>query len=382
MSFKAPDWVMGKILGDVPRNIFIYSLIALLALVCYGIIGSILIMKLDIINSIYFTTITIATVGYGDIVPRTALEKLFSVTLAIGGVGLLAYVFGLSISLVGQRIEEVRSGVIMKRTIKSLKNHYILCGYGRVGAAVTDELLKRNQQVVIIDKDKEVVEKLEEKNNIFAMSGDATEDKTLINAGIEKALGLILATGSDVNNLFITITSREISKNLWIVSRYGKKENVKRFYNSGANKVISPEESGGNDIYYAAIEPNLIRVTTKHHMEDIEKEMEMILNHGCSIENIEYHHPFLKEPLKRKIEISSSKQLKKFFGKMEEDEDTKKALDTLYKSVNGIHSHTISGPNHETLNKVIEELEKENLLLGANLSNEEILILSKKHVKE
>jgi len=381
LSLKPPEWMISKVLGDVPRHVFIYALIALLLLIGYGIIGSLLIMKLDIIDSIYFTTVTIATVGYGDIVPLTALQKMFSVTLAIGGVGLLAYVFGLTISLVGQRIEEVRSGVIMKRTIKSLKNHYILCGYGRVGAAVTDELLKRNQQVVIIDRDRDVVEKLEEETDLFVINGDATEDQTLKNAGIEEALGLILTTGSDVNNLFITITSREISKDLWIVSRYAKKENVKRFYNSGANEVISPEESGGNDIYFAAIQPNLIRITSKHHMEDIKKEMEIILGHGCSIENIEYHHPFLKEPLKRKIETSSSKQLKKFFGKMDEDEETKKALDSLYESVDGIHSHRISGPDHETLTNVVNDLKKENLLLGVNLTNKEVLELSRKNGK-
>jgi len=381
LSPKPPESMIRKVLGDVPTHILIYALIALTILISYGIIGSLLIMKLDIVNSIYFTIVTIATVGYGDIVPLTAAEKMFSVTLAIGGVGLIAYVFGLSISLVGQRIEEVRSGVKMRRTIKSLKDHYILCGYGRVGAVVTDELLKRNQKLVIIDKNRDIAEKLEEESDVFVIHGDATEDEVLKNAGIEEALGVILTTGNDVDNLFITITSREISKDLWIVSRSGKKENVKRLYNSGANKVISPEESGGNDIYFAAIEPNLIKVTTKHAMKDIKKEMEIILSYGCSIENIEYHYPYLKEPLKRKVGTSSSKQLKKFFGIIDKDEETKKALESLYESVNGVHSHWISGPDHETLDKMVEALKKENLLLGVNLSDEEIMEISKKYGK-
>lgn len=380
MSRDPPEMIK-KALGDVPTNILIYSLIALGILIGYGIIGSILIMNLDIVNSIYFTIVTVATLGYGDIIPITPEQKMFAVTLAIGGVGLLAYVFSLSISLFGQRIEEVRSGVKMKRTIKSLKGHYILCGYGRVGVVVADELIKRNQKIVIIDKNKDVTEKLEEKSDILVINGDATEDETLEYAGIKKAVGLILATGNDVDNLFVTITSREISEKLWIVSRASKKENISRLYHSGANRVISPEESGGSDIYFAAIQPNLIKITTKHDIEDTKKEMEIILDHGCSIENIEYHYPYLKEPLKRKIEASSREQVDRFFGMIDKDEETKKALESIYESVNGIHSHWISGPNHETLDKMVEALKKENLIFGVNLSHEEIMKIAKEYGK-
>ena len=380
LSRDTPEMIK-KALKDVPTNILIYSVIALAILICYGISGSLLIMNLDIINSIYFTIVTVATLGYGDIVPITPEQKMFAVTLAIGGVGLIAYVFSLIISLFGQRIEEVRSGVKMKRTIKSLKEHYILCGYGRVGVVVADELLKRNQKLVIIDKNREITEKLEERKDILVINGDATEDETLEYAGIEKAAGLILATGNDVDNLFITITSREISENLWIVSRASKKENIRRLYHSGANKVISPEESGGSDIYFAAIQPNLIKITTKHDISDTKREMEIILDYGCSVENIEYHYPYLKEPLKRKIEASSKEQVNKFFGMIDKDEETKKALESIYESVNGIHSHWISGPNHKTLDKMVEALKKENLIFGVNLSHEEIMEIAKEYGK-
>ncbi|MBZ9570139.1 NAD-binding protein [Methanobrevibacter sp. TMH8] len=381
MSSKPRESRIKKVFGDVPSHILIYALIALSILISYGIIGSLLIMKLDIVNSIYFTIITITTVGYGDIIPLLPIQKMFAVTLAIGGVGLIAYVFGLTISLVGQRIEELRSGVRMKRTIKSLKDHYILCGYGRVGAVVAEELEKRNQTIVIIDKNRDIVENLEEESDILVIHGDATDESSLHKAGIDNATGIILATGSDVDNLFIALTSREISKDIWIVSRASKKENISRLYNSGANKVISPEESGGTDIYFAAIQPNLVKITTKHDSKDIKKEMEIIIKYGCSIENIEYHYPYFKEPLKRKIEASSIEQVDKFLGKIDSDMDTREALESIYEIVNGIHSHWVSGPNHETLEKMVEALKKENLIFGVNLSHDEIMEIAKKYGK-
>lgn len=167
-----------------------YLIIALVVLVSYGIIGSMFIMKLDTINSIYFTAITITTLGYGDIVPITALQKMFAVTLAIGGVGIFVYVFRLSILVAGERIEEIRSGAKMRRTINSLKDHYILCEYGRVGSVVVEELEKRNQAIVVIDKDREVTESLKEEKDILVIHGDATEERNLHKAGIDNAIGI------------------------------------------------------------------------------------------------------------------------------------------------------------------------------------------------
>jgi len=337
-------------------------------------------MGLNFVDSIYFTVSTIATLGYGDIVPLTVLQKVFSFTLAIGGVGLVAYVFSLIISLVSQWIEEWKSDTMIRK-IKSLEDHYILCGYGRVGAVVVAELQKRNHEVVIIEKNRDIVDEIEKEGNLLVMHGDATDDKTLKCAGIEKATGLLLATGNDVENLFITLASREISKDLWIVSRALKKENIHRIYNSGANEVVSPAESGGEDIYFAAIKSNIISITTKHDAKDIKREMKIIINHGCSIETIEYYYPYSKKPLKRRIGAYSQKQLDRFLELLEQDKEIKKSLELIYESVNGVHSHLISGPNQKTLDKVVESLEKENLVIGVNLNHKEIMEITRKPEK-
>ncbi|MEM4525740.1 MAG: 3H domain-containing protein [Methanothermobacter sp.] len=364
----------------VPTSIFYYGILALIILLIYGIIGSIFIMGLNFYDAIYFTIVTLATVGYGDIVPHTIGQKLFSVTLALGGVGLIAYVFSVGVAVVAMTLEETISGAKIRRIMKAMENHFILCGFGRVGSATFKELKKRNHKVIIIEKDRTLVEKeLWEDPNILAIPGDATDEELLKDAGIKRARSIIITTGDDVDNLFITLTSRELNPDVWIVTRASKKENIKRLYRAGANRVISPEVSGGEDIYFAAMEPTMAKITVKHEVKDIEKETEIIIRNGCTIEDIEYHLPEFKRPLIRKVEVSERRQLEKFLKSLEEDAHRRRSLERIYESVSGIHSHWISGPDKKALEKVVEELEEEGLLLGVNLSEDEIKEVARKH---
>ncbi|MGZ7069403.1 MAG: 3H domain-containing protein [Methanobacterium sp.] len=365
---------------SISFSILIYAVLALITLIIYGIIGSFYIMHLDLVNSLYYTVITIATVGYGDISPITASQKLFTVTLVLGGVGLLAYVFTLTISVVSMSVEEITSGSRMRRRLAATKNHFVLCGYGRVGAAVFRELMKRNQMAIIIERDKKIVEKeLWDEPDVLAIPGDATDESILFDAGINRARGVIITTGDDVDNLFITLTAREIHPEIWIVVRASKRENIKRLYRSGADKVISPETSGGEDIYFAAVEPTIMKITMMHEVPQIKKEAEIILKHGCTLENIEYHLPEFREPLGRKIGITKMDELNKFLDSLEREPSRKRSLERIYESVSGIHSHWISGPDKESLNAVAEELKKEGLLLGVDLNEKEIKEAARKH---
>ncbi|MGZ7048911.1 MAG: 3H domain-containing protein [Methanobacterium sp.] len=365
---------------SISFSILIYAVLALITLIIYGIIGSFYIMHLDLVNSLYYTVITIATVGYGDISPITASQKLFTVTLVLGGVGLLAYVFTLTISVVSMSVEEITSGSRMRRRLAATKNHFVLCGYGRVGAAVFRELMKRNQMAIIIERDKKIVEKeLWDEPEVLAIPGDATDESILFDAGINRARGVIITTGDDVDNLFITLTAREIHPEIWIVVRASKRENIKRLYRSGADKVISPETSGGEDIYFAAVEPTIMKITMMHEVPQIKKEAEIILKHGCTLENIEYHLPEFREPLGRKIGITKMDELNKFLDSLEREPSRKRSLERIYESVSGIHSHWISGPDKKSLNAVAEELKKEGLLLGVDLNEKEIKEAARKH---
>ena len=350
----------------------IYAVLIIVLILIYGILGSIYIMGLDIYDSIYYTIITLATVGYGDITPITPLQKIFSVTLALSGVGVLAYIVTFIISSVTQNLQDMRSGRIMERKLADMQNHYILCGFGRVGTAVYEELMKRNQKVIIIEKNEEKLEDIEENENVILLNGNATEDKTLKKLNIDKSLGVIVATGSDVDNLFIVLTTRELYNDAWIVSRASKKESVKRLKHAGANKVISPESSGGTDIYFAAVQPNLVHITERHGVDYIGKELEILRKYNCHLENIEYHFHGIKTPVSRTIGVLDESEEDNFVERINADKNVRESLETIYSTVNEVHSHWISGPDQFFLNMAIKELENEGIVLGVNLSFDEI----------
>ena len=350
----------------------IYGVIIILCIIIYGVLGSIFIMKLDIYDSIYYTIITIATVGFGDITPTTTIQKIFSVTLALAGVGLLAYILTIIISSVTQNLQDIRSGRYMEKRLEEMENHYILCGYGRVGTADYEELMKRNQKVIIIEKNEEKIEDIEENDNVIALHANATEDKTLKKVNIDKSLGVIITTGSDVDNLFIVLTTRELYEDAWIVSRASKKENIKRLKNAGANKVISPEASGGSDIYFAAVQPNLVHITQNHSIDFLEREFEILKKYNCHLENIEYHFHGIRTPVTRTIGVLDEEETDHFIDMVKNDPNVKESLEIMYKTVNGIHSHWISGPDKNNLDMAIKDLEKEGTVLGTNLDFKEI----------
>ena len=353
-------------------NSGIYAVLIIVAIISYGILGSIYIMNLNIFDSIYYTIITIATVGYGDIIPITPLQKIFSVTLALSGVGILAYIVTFIISSVTENLQGIRSGRIMEKKLSEMENHYILCGFGRVGNAVYEELMKRNQKVIIIEKKKKKLEDIETNDNVILLNANATEDKTLKKINIQKSLGVIVTTGSDVDNLFIVLTTRELYKDAWIVSRASKKESVNRLKHAGANKVISPEASGGTDIYFASVKPNLIHITEKHGIDFIGKELEILRKYNCHQENIEYHLHGIRTPVSRSIGVMEESEEDGFIEKIKSDENVRESLETIYSIVNEVHSHWLSGPDKFHLNMAVEELKKEGIVLGVDLSFDEI----------
>ena len=350
----------------------LYAVLIIVIILLYGILGSIYIMGLNLNDSIYYTIITLATVGYGDIIPITPLQKIFSVTLALSGVGILAYIFTFIISSITQNLQDMRSGRIMERKLADMQNHYILCGFGRVGVAVYEELMKRNQKVIIIEKNEEKLEDMEENENVVLLNGNATEDKTLKKLNIDKSLGVIVTTGSDVDNLFIVLTTRELYKDAWIVSRASKKESINRLKHAGANKVISPESSGGTDIYFAAVQPNLVHITERHGVDFIGNELEILRKYDCHLENIEYHFHGIKTPVSRTIGVLDEDEEDAFIERINSDKNVRESLETIYSTVNEVHSHWVSGPDQFFLNMAIKELENEGIVLGVNLSFDEI----------
>ena len=371
-----------KLLTRLSTKYVTTGLILIIILLIYGIVGAHFIMGLNLIDSIYYAVITMATVGYGDYIPHTGVQKIFATTLALAGVALLAYVFNMLLTNFQERMSKYSKGARKMRAIKNMDDYYILCGYGRVGKVVFEELTQRNQNVIVIEKNEEIYETIEESESVVSIHKDATEDDMIAQLAGEKCNSVIISTGDDVSNLFIVLTIRETNPDAWIVTRASKIENIPRLRKAGADKIVSPEIIGGQDLYFESTRPHLLRITTRHTSDKIFDEFEIIAKHGCTLENIDYHIPGIETPLTREIKTKELVDGKKYQNYLNTHDDQKLALDNLYKSTNNIHSHLISGPDKTTFDKLVKDLEKIEEIIGINLTNEEIVKITKKEIKE
>ena len=371
-----------KLLTRLSTKYVTTGLILIIILLIYGIVGAHFIMGLNLIDSIYYAVITMATVGYGDYIPHTGVQKIFATTLALAGVALLAYVFNMLLTNFQERMSKYSKGARKMRAIKNMDDYYILCGYGRVGKVVFEELTQRNQNVIVIEKNEEIYETIEESESVVSIHKDATEDDMIAQLAGEKCNSVIISTGDDVSNLFIVLTIRETNPDAWIVTRASKIENIPRLRKAGADKIVSPEIIGGKDLYFESTRPHLLRITTRHASDKIFDEFEIIAKHGCTLENIDYHIPGIETPLTREIKTKELVDGKKYQNYLNTHDDQKLALDNLYKSTNNIHSHLISGPDKTTFDKLVKDLEKIEEIIGINLTNEEIVKITKKEIKE
>ncbi|WP_406536034.1 NAD-binding protein [Methanobrevibacter sp.] len=370
-----------RLLTRLPKKYGRTGIILIIFLFIYGIVGSYIIMGLNIIDSIYYAVITMATVGYGDYTPHTGIQKIFATTLALAGVVLLAYVFNILLTNFQEKMSEYSKGARKMKAIDDMDDYYILCGFGRVGKVVFEELTQRNQNVIIIDKDEDICESIEESESVVVIQEDATEGDLITKLAGDKCNSVIMSIGDDVSNLYIVLTIREKNPDVWIVSRASKIENISRLRKAGADKIVSPEIIGGQDLYFESTRPHLLRITTKHPSDKIFDEFEVIAKHGCTLENIDYHIPGIGTPLTREIKTKELVDGKKYQNYLNTHDDQRQALENLYKSTNNIHSHLISGPDKTTFDKLVEDLEKIEEIIGINLSNEEIAEITRKKIE-
>lgn len=367
-----------KLLTKLSTKYVTNGVILIVLLLTYGIVGSYFIMGLNIIDSIYYSVTTMATVGYGDYTPLTGIQKIFATTLALGGVGLLAYVFNLILTTFQERMSKFSKGAGKMKAIDNMDDYYILCGYGRVGKVVYKELNKRQQNIIIFEKNEELCESIEESSSTIVMNKDATEDDLISKLAGEKCKSVIISSGDDVANLFIVLTIRETNPNAWIVTRASKTENFSRLRKAGADKIVSPEIIGGKDLYLESAKPHLLRLTVQHTTDEIFDEFEIISKHNCTLENIDYHIPGIETPLSREIKTMEISEGRRFRDYLNSNKEAKAALDNLYDSVNNIHSHWISAPNATAFEDMLNDLEKQEKIIGKNLTDKEIMKLTKK----
>ena len=368
-----------RLLTKIPTKYGTTGMILIAALFVYGILGSYFIMHLNIIDSIYYSIMTMATVGYGDYTPHTGIQKIFATTLALSGVALLAYVFNIMLTSFQEKMSEYSKGARKMKAIEDMDDYYIICGFGRVGKVVFDELKKRKQNIIVIEKDEEICENIEEGDNIVKFHKDASEDNIISRLAGEKCNSVIVSTGDDVNNLFIVWTIRENNPDAWIVTRASRVENIPRLKKAGANKVVSPEIIGGQDMFFESAKPYLLRITVKHNVDQIYDEFKVINKYDCSIETIDYHIPGVETPLTREINVTRLADGKKYYNYLQTHDDQRHALDTLYKTTNNIHSHLILGKDKQSFEDLIKDLKKIEEVVGINLTNKEIAEITREN---
>ncbi len=228
---------------------------AMISIIITGVIGYMLIEGASFLNSLYMVIITITTIGYGEVVPLGSGGKIFTILLIIAGVGTVAYTL---VSAVEFMIENSLSGFMgrrkMRKGIETMIGHYILCGYGRVGQYIAEDLEDAGASFVIIERDQATAEIAEERG-FLVIKADATSDETLKEAGIENAKGLVSALSSDAENLYITLTARELCPHLFIVSRCDNEESEPKLRRAGADRVISPHSIGGRRMAAMLLKP-------------------------------------------------------------------------------------------------------------------------------
>ncbi|UCG64198.1 MAG: potassium channel protein [Deltaproteobacteria bacterium] len=241
---------------NVPRKL-LFSILMFLVVVLLGIFGYTWIEGWDLLDSLYMTIITLSTVGYGEVREIGPGGRVFTVLLIVFGLFTITYIVGLvAETLVAGEIRSALGRRKVSKQIKSLRDHYIICGYGRIGSIICKELTRKAIPLMVIEKDERVQEQLEE-DKILYLDGDATHEETLLEVGIEKAKGLVSVVSSDAENVYICLTARGLNPRLYILSRAEDEASERKLLRAGANKVILPYILGGRRMVQAIIRPTV-----------------------------------------------------------------------------------------------------------------------------
>jgi voltage-gated potassium channel len=232
-----------------------FSLIVLLALNILGTVVYMLFEGWTVVESLYMTVITIATVGFGEVKPLSPAGRIFTIILIYLGIGTATTAIT---NAIGLAMGPLLWGTLRKRRMRDmidkLSNHYIVCGYGRMGRQIIRDLQARGEPFVAIDSNDTIEAELLEAQTPIII-GDATDDDTLYAAGIERAKGIVTALNTDASNIMTVLTARELNPRIFIVARIVRPESESKLHRAGANRVINPYQIGGHRMALSLLRP-------------------------------------------------------------------------------------------------------------------------------
>ncbi len=239
------------------RRHFVIVVLMLMALWFFGVSGYMLIEDWSLLDSIYMTAITLSTVGYEEVHPMSPYGRVFTIVLLVWGTGTFFYAVGVIInSFFEGHLKGLLEKKRMDKAIGQLNNHYIICGFGRIGRTIAKVFQEKGIPVVVVEKMDEVLKEVKEAG-FPVIQGDATKDEVLIKAGVKRAKGIICVLRSDADNVYITLTARALNPGLMIEARASDHDSERKMIQAGANHVISPYEVGARRMALAVLQPTV-----------------------------------------------------------------------------------------------------------------------------
>lgn len=230
-----------------------------IVLISMGCLGYMVIEKWSFMDALYMTIITLATVGYSEVHTVSMEGRIFTVVLIMLGVGFFLYVAGSIIQfLVEGRIRLVLGRRKLDTQINKLTDHYIICGYGRIGRVLARFLIEKYIDVVVIERKESRVAKMDE-DGILYLVGEAADEKVLEKAGIMRAKGLVTAVATDADNVFLVLIAKQMNPDIFVVARASQNTAKKTLRAAGADKVISPYDLGARRMAHAILRPTVIK---------------------------------------------------------------------------------------------------------------------------
>lgn len=224
----------------------------------YGTVGFQVLEGFSLIDALYMTVTTLTTVGFGEIQPLSPTGRVFTMSLIVVGVVVVFDLFAVFTSLVASgRLNKIFGRRSMERTIENIREHYIICAYGRVGRAAARELKERGAEVVVVERQPELEPLLAEDGLPYVL-GDSTQEAVLEQAGIRRAKGLLCAVDSDAVNVYIALSARALSSELFIIARASSPESVDKLHRAGSDRVVSPYVVSGVRMASMALSPAVL----------------------------------------------------------------------------------------------------------------------------
>jgi voltage-gated potassium channel len=239
------------------RSKIYQAILLLFAALLTGVFGFHYISDYGWLDALYMTVITVTTVGFNEVQPLGPSAKIFTIFLIASSV----FIFGFAISVIteyilGRNTLQLLKKKKVKNKIDKLTDHIIICGFGRNGSQAAQGLSNYERAFVVIERDKDIIEKYESK--ILFVEGDANEDEVLQQAGIQRAQYLITALPDDADNLFVVLSAKQLNKDLFVISRASQISSQKKLHLAGADKVIMPDKVGGDHMAALVVNPDLI----------------------------------------------------------------------------------------------------------------------------